>query len=85
MNKDDIKRKIYDLELYYSQVENNYPSGFEKEALLIEINSSIIELEKTIYNIDTNKTIKIFEYTLYFVIFVIVLVGAYFILKSFIY
>lgn len=84
MNPEDIKRKMYDLELYYSQIENTWADGVEKEAKLIEINASIIDYEKAIYNIETNNMIKVFEYTLYAFAMLTIAIAVYFILMSFV-
>jgi hypothetical protein len=62
---EDLYRKIYDLETYYANVDRSYPDGVDKEIKLREIQQEILSYEKKIYHIDTERAIKMFEYTLY--------------------
>lgn len=82
-NLEDIRRKLYDLELYYAQVES-WPDGIDKELKLMEIHASIIDYEMAIYNIESNNMIRLFEYTLYGFGLLAVVIAVYFILMSFI-
>jgi len=77
---EELKRRVYDLELYYSQVSINYPDNPEKEAKLKEINDQIIDFEKAIFNIETTKAVKLFEQAVYTTVAILAVVAIYYIL-----
>ncbi len=79
---EDLYHKIYDLENYYANVDRSNPNGIEKEKKLREIQQEICNYEKRIHYIDTERAIKLFEYTLYVFSVVAVLIFLFFFIRS---
>ena len=79
---EDLYRKIYDLETYYANVDRSYPDGVDKEIKLREIQQQILSYEKKIHYIDTERAIKLFEYTLYVFAVVVLLILFFYVLIS---
>jgi hypothetical protein len=78
---EDLYRKIYDLETYYANVDRSYPDGVDKEIKLREIQQEIISYEKKIYHIDTERAIKMFEYTLYVFAVVVLFILLFYVIQ----
>jgi hypothetical protein len=76
---EEIRRRVYDLELYYNQVSINYPDGPEKEAKLKEITEQMNDFEKAIFNIETNKAVKLFEQAVYTTVAILAVVALYYV------
>jgi len=79
---EDLYHKIYDLESYYANVDRSYPNGVDKEKKLREIQQEILSYEKKIHHIDTERAIKLFEYTLYVFAVVVTLMFLFFFIRS---
>ena len=79
---EDLYHKIYDLESYYANVDRSFPDGVDKEIKLREIQQEILSYEKKIYHIDTERAIKMFEYTLYVFAIVVLLILFFYVLRS---
>jgi len=79
---EDLYHKIYDLESYYANVDRSYPDGVDKEIKLREIQQQILSYEKKIHYIDTERAIKLFEYTLYVFAVVVLLILFFYVLIS---
>jgi len=79
---EDLYHKIYDLESYYANVDRSYPDGVDKEIKLREIQQEILSYEKKIYHIDTERAIKMFEYTLYVFAVVVLFILFFYVLRS---
>ena len=79
---EDLYHKIYDLESYYANVDRSFPDGVDKEIKLREIQQQILSYEKKIYHIDTERAIKLFEYTLYVFAVVVLLILFFYVLRS---
>ena len=79
---EDLYHKIYDLEAYYANVDRSYPDGVDKEIKLREIQKQILSYEKKIYHIDTERAIKMFEYTLYVFAVVVLFILLFYALRS---
>ena len=79
---EDLYRKIYDLESYYANVDRSYPDGVDKEIKLREIQQEILSYEKQIYYIDTERAIKLFEYTLYVFAVEVLFILLFYVLRS---
>ena len=78
---EDLYRKIYDLETYYANVDRSYPDGVDKEIKLREIQQEILSYEKKIYHIDTERAIKMFEYTLYVFAIVVLFILLFYVVQ----
>ena len=78
----DLRRKVYDLEIYYLQVSNHWADTPEKEYKLLEIQSQINDYEADIYDLQIKNVMDITKYMIYLFFFIFIWFIIYLFLKK---